>query len=109
MRYTSINSHKYYELSRRDDIESIGYLLLYLSLYKLPWQGIIIKDEKVKNNLMIHKKENIVNDTTMPSFIIKIIKHAKSLKFDETPDYTRLKKIINLSSKSTQRDYNKYT
>jgi serine/threonine protein kinase len=44
-RYASINSLKGNEQSRRDDLESVGYLLIYLYMGALPWNNIVTEDK----------------------------------------------------------------
>ena len=55
-RYASINSHRGVELSRRDDLESLFYMLVYLYKGVLPWQGIEGKTREEKYALIGDKK-----------------------------------------------------
>jgi len=51
-RYASIGSHKGLELSRRDDLESLGYMLIYMYKGTLPWQTVHHVTEKEKTRLV---------------------------------------------------------
>jgi len=67
-RYMSVNAHKKHELSRKDDMYSIGYVLLYFILGKLPWQGLHqIKGKKI--NDQICKVKNNTSNTELTAKI----------------------------------------
>lgn len=90
MRYISINVHYGVEYSRRDDIISLAYMLIYLAKKKLPWQGVIANDDIEPNTII----SRIKMDTTttqlclgLPDCFFSILSYAKKLEFSERPDY----------------------
>jgi casein kinase 1 len=85
--YASINAHDFKELSRRDDLESLGYTLVYLYLGKLKWQQETYTIGEIKQ-----LKIELFDDTRLPHILLDYIKYTRSLEFKENPDYD---KIIN--------------
>ncbi|KAH9423620.1 Casein kinase I isoform gamma-2 [Dermatophagoides pteronyssinus] len=97
-RYMSLHAHKGKELSRRDDLESIGYMLLYFLHGKLPWQGLPINNSTSNNNSekyenifitkkMIHLDELCAN---LPPEYYHYMLYVRSLKFAQEPNYRYL-------------------
>lgn len=80
--YASINAHNCIELSRRDDLESLGYMLIYFYLGFLPWQEI-----KGDINIIKKMKQVITEKHDIPLVIINFIKYIRILEYDETPNY----------------------
>lgn len=110
IRYTSINSHMGYELSRRDDLEAIGYMLIYFAKGKLPWQGISPKNiqKEDKYQLIYECKKNTTTDQLcqgLPKEFKLYMDYVKGLDFPEKPNYNY---IYNLFTQLFKRNNYKY-
>lgn len=84
--FASINAHMGHELSRKDDIESLIYTLIYLLTGTLPWKNICIGKKKERHNVMMHMKEEFCSNTdiqeslpSIPKEFFKILKYAQEL------------------------------
>ena len=98
-RYSSINTHLGIEQSRRDDLESLFYTLIYFKIGFLPWQGIKAKTKSEKNELIFKKKINTsVNELclNLPHEFITFINYIKDLKFEDKPNYLYLKELLGI-------------
>lgn len=91
--------------SRRDDIESIGYVMMYLLRGILPWQNMKAKDTKTKYKMIMEKKISTPAEFLCqgyPSQLATLINYAKNLKFQEKPDYKFLKSLIQAAMKANK-------
>jgi serine/threonine protein kinase len=96
-RYASIAAHTNCEQSRKDDLEAIAYILIYMYKGKLPWQGIKHKDKKERYRLIGEKKQKIPPEELcdgMPKEFTIFLKYIRNLDFDEKPHYSALKKMF---------------
>jgi len=98
------------EQSRRDDIESIGYVIMYLLRGILPWQNMNAKDTKTKYKMIMEKKIATPAEVLcqgFPSELASFITYSRNLKFEEEPDYAYLFGLIKsaLKGKNIEMDY----
>ena len=107
-RYASINTHLGIEQSRRDDLESVGYVLLYFLRGELPWQGLKAKNMKEKYEKIMEKKISTSVDYLCKGFpeeIKNFICYVRNLNFDERPDYKSLKKLFRTIAEREKIEY----
>lgn len=96
-RYASVNTHLGIEQSRRDDLESLGYVLIYFCRGSLPWQGLKAATKRQKYDRIMEKKMTTPNDVLtkgLPREFLDYMDYVKGLRFDDKPDYPYLRKIF---------------
>lgn len=96
-RYASINAHSGSEQSRRDDLEAIAYVLLYLYLGVLPWQGIKVATKQDKYAKIRERKKNIAIEQLCkhcPPQFASYLSYVRKLKFEDRPDYAALRRLF---------------
>ena len=97
LRYSSINNHENKEQSRRDDLESLGYIFIYLLTGNLPWKGMRGKNNKSTQEIIYQKKKNTSLEElckNLPKEIFIYMTYCRNLKFYEKPDYEYLRNIF---------------
>ncbi len=96
-RYASINTHIGIEQCRRDDLDSIGYLLMYFNRGSLPWQGLRANTKKQKYERIMEKKMTTPVEMLCKGFPPEFrtyFDYCHGLRFEDKPDYPYLKRLF---------------
>ncbi len=93
MRYMSINCHNKYSLSRRDDLLSLSYSLIYLYMKTLPWKSINMSNKNKLHSVIKNLKKEFnknINNIELPAPLYFLYTYSNNLKFNKDPDYNFL-------------------
>ena len=112
-RYASINTHLGIEQTRRDDIEALGYMMIYFMKGHLPWQGMVSsnpdkKYDKIKKLKIKLKLEELC--AGLPKETITFIQYARDMRYEDKPNYSHLRGLMRkiAAKNGLKMDYNKF-
>lgn len=97
VRFSSADAHAGKEQSRKDDLYSLGYILVYLLKGKLPWMEVksLTPDERFDEVLECKKKTSLSDLCEgLPDQVAKYFEYLRTLPFTEGPSYYYLKKLF---------------
>ena len=89
-RYASLDTHLGKEQGRKDDLEGLGYIMIYFLKGQLPWQGLQAKNKEDKYRKIKDRKSLTPIDTLckgLPKEFQRYLNYVRKLKFDDKPDY----------------------
>ena len=95
--FASVGNHLNLEQTPKDDLESLGYMIVYLLNGKLPWSGLVEKSKtKVANILTNTKMTSSVYEITgdAPEEFATYLRMIKALKTEEIPDYQKYRDLF---------------
>ncbi|KAG6679464.1 hypothetical protein I3842_14G132600 [Carya illinoinensis] len=90
VRYASVHAHLGRTASRRDDLESLAYTLIFLHRGRLPWQGY----QGDNKSFLVCKKKMATSPEMLCCFcpppLKQFLEIVVNMKFDEEPNYAKL-------------------
>jgi len=95
--FASISTHLGYEQGRKDDLVSLGYMLMYFNRGNLPWERLKGSTKKETTNKILMKKMGTPNELLCKNFPLEFtvyLNFCRSLRFDEEPDYAFLRSLF---------------
>ena len=96
-RYASINALSGYEQSRRDDLESVGYIIMYFIRGSLPWQGLKVNKKEDRYKKICDKKKSTTAKDLCCGFPVEFehfVSYTRNLEFTQVPDYNYLRNLL---------------
>lgn len=96
-RYASVNAMRGVEQSRRDDMESLGYVFVYLQKGKLPWQGLQARDNNQKlAKILSMKRKTSIDELCkgLPRQFADYLKMVRKLGFEDEPKYSEYRQMF---------------
>lgn len=96
-RYVSLNTHLGIEQSRRDDLESLGFVLMYFNRGSLPWQGVKANTKKEKYDKICEIKMATSIKALckkFPAEFTAYLEYCRNLPFDADPNYEYLRGLF---------------
>ena len=96
-RYASIHALEEMEQSRRDDLESVGYVLMYFLRGGLPWQGLKIRSKEDRYKKILAKKKETTPEELCKGFpeeFKNFVSYTRNLEYTQQPDYNMLKRMF---------------
>ncbi|KAG5475412.1 hypothetical protein LSCM1_03527 [Leishmania martiniquensis] len=96
-RYASLRTHMGHTLSRRDDIEQLVYVMIYLFRGRLPWSGLRIHDQDAKEKRIGQMKAEMLLESICagcPEAFRDVLNYARCMEFEEEPQYQFLHVLL---------------
>jgi len=96
-RYASLNTHLGIEQSRRDDLEALGFVIMYFNRGSLPWQGLRANSKKEKYNKIRDKKHSTAHEVLCKNCHAEFttyLNYCRSLRFEDKPEYKYLRRLF---------------
>ena len=103
-RYASINTLRGFTQSRKDDLESLAYVIIYLSKGTLPWANITSDNKDELYNLITKVKfettvENLCSG--LPQQFLDFVRYIRGMTFEQEPDYKYLRNLFLIALQNT--------
>ncbi|KAG5486655.1 hypothetical protein CUR178_08022 [Leishmania enriettii] len=111
-RFASLRTHQGYSQSRRDDLEQLVYIMIYMYRGRLPWSGLSIKDLSAKERKIGQIKADLSCSqicAKCPQAFEHLLFYARNMEFAETPQYDMchalLQSVLDAMSPRETMDY----